>query len=430
MYSLVELIVLNIGLQANVLDPKTFSMFVVHALVLTFMTTPLVLLFYPGKHRVHHRTDKSACGEENLTNISRGPDNGKRTRFAVLLDKIEALPATMTFTQLLQSSDQSLSLPSTLSEKAVEAGLDLAHAGPPSSPITVEALRLMELTNRTSAVLRSQEADALIYNDPVVSVYKTFGQLNNLNVSAKLSVVNFDEFPETIANHVSETGSQMLFIPWPRGMTSVLEEENQGQQQTGTRNPFDGIFHKTTIQDQTSSFVYSEFIRNVFARSPSDMALFVDRGTVNAPIGNGGQHLFLPFFGGPDDRLALSFLVQLCERSNVSATVVRIRKTDASHSEEARLGPTSPLASTFNNVSAHAYFHGQDYNNLHISIRLLLRLTPSMDNIPHKLVYRQILLTTSYGTSTHDPQAARLVLLLHSLESHLTPNQRQLHCSG
>ncbi|KAF9554536.1 hypothetical protein CPC08DRAFT_753614 [Agrocybe pediades] len=352
---LVELIVLNIGLQAKVLEPKTFSMFVVHALVLTFITTPLVLLFYPSRHRNHHRSDKTAVGEETTGNVPRPFENGKKTKFAILLDKIEALPAAMTLTQLLQNSDPASSSSSTLSEKAVEAGFATDHAGPPiSPPITIEALRLMELTNRTSAVLRSQEADALIYNDPVVSVYKTFGQLNNFNVSAKLSVVNFDEFPETIANHVSTTGSQMVIIPWPRGMTSVLEETQEGQRESGTRNPFDGMFLKTTTQDQTSSFIYSEFIRNVFARSPSDIALFVDRGVASAPVGNSKQHLFLPFFGGPDDRLALSFLAQLCERSNVTATVVRIRKSDPSTHEDAISSSTSPLAHNFHNTLAAA----------------------------------------------------------------------------
>jgi hypothetical protein len=37
--SLVELIVLNIGLQAGILDTRLFSMFVLHALVLTFMAS-------------------------------------------------------------------------------------------------------------------------------------------------------------------------------------------------------------------------------------------------------------------------------------------------------------------------------------------------------------------------------------------------------
>lgn len=38
---LVELIVLNVGLQAGVLNEQLFSIFVIMALVTTFMTTPL-----------------------------------------------------------------------------------------------------------------------------------------------------------------------------------------------------------------------------------------------------------------------------------------------------------------------------------------------------------------------------------------------------
>jgi len=47
--SLVELIVLNIGLQAGILDTRLFSMFVVMAIVLTFITVsmhPLVTVSY------------------------------------------------------------------------------------------------------------------------------------------------------------------------------------------------------------------------------------------------------------------------------------------------------------------------------------------------------------------------------------------------
>ena len=344
-----ELIVLNIGLQANILTTTTFSMFVVHALILTFMTTPLVLLFYPAKYRVHHKSEKKDGEEAAVPSQSSSPD-GHKTRFAIVLDKMEALPPAMTLSQLLQSPHVASrsSVFSSINEKAIEAGFDITDVHHPSSAITIEALRLMELTSRTSAVLRSQEAESLIYNDPVVSVYRTFGQLNNFQVSANLSVVNFDEFPETIANHVTETKSQMVIIPWPRGAVSVSDDgsHDHGLHAT-TRNPFDGAFHRTTAQDQTNSFVYSEYIRKVFASSPSDTALFVDRGVVNPPTGATRQHLFLAFFGGPDDRLALSFLVQLCERPSVTATVVRLIKTDPSISTppQAALSPTPHQAS-------------------------------------------------------------------------------------
>jgi hypothetical protein len=49
--SLVELIVLNIGLAAGILDTRVFSMFVLEALVLTFATTPMTLLYYPPSVR-------------------------------------------------------------------------------------------------------------------------------------------------------------------------------------------------------------------------------------------------------------------------------------------------------------------------------------------------------------------------------------------
>src|SRR5271156_1939313 len=44
---LVELIVLNIGLQAKILSTRTFTIFVVMALITTFATTPLTTLLYP-----------------------------------------------------------------------------------------------------------------------------------------------------------------------------------------------------------------------------------------------------------------------------------------------------------------------------------------------------------------------------------------------
>lgn len=340
------MIVLNIGLQAGILDTRTFSMFVVHALILTFMTTPLTLLFYPPKYRFEDKgrgkraTEITQPDAPPLGRKSTSDDDGTRTKFAIILDKIEQLPAAMTLAQLIQPSPSSsyATLPQSLNEKSEKST--------PASPspvsrfrITFDALRLIELTNRTSAVLRSKEADSLIYNDPIISVFRTFGNLNRLLVSATLRVLNHDEFPEAIAKHVTDNDSEMVILPWSRGATSVVDEEQIGY--SNARNPFDGIFHKTTTQDQTSSVVYSELIRNVFLNTPSDVALFVDRGLSVQYSGPSDLHLFLGFFGGPDDRLALSFLVQICANPLVTATVIRMVRledlTPISTVEEAKM---------------------------------------------------------------------------------------------
>jgi len=260
--------------------------------------------------------------------------------------------------QLLSSPSTSTSPSSertSLDEKPLKAGHGVDTTPNTTSSITIETLRLVELTTRTSAVFKSQEASSLIYNDPVINIYKTFGQLNRLHVNGHLSVVNSEQFADTVAKHVSDTGSQMTIIPWPRGATSV------DQDQTGPRNPFDGVFHRTTTQDQTSSVFFSEFIRNVFAKSPSDVALFVDRGMDNGHLTSSNQHLFLPFFGGPDDRLALTFLGQLCENPSVTATVVRlVMKDEAEDAED--LKSAAPLDNTLlyqNTVAAVDTIYGQ-----------------------------------------------------------------------
>ena len=46
-------------------------MFVVHALILTFMTTPLVLLHYPARYRVHRQSVKENAGDETATEEKR-----------------------------------------------------------------------------------------------------------------------------------------------------------------------------------------------------------------------------------------------------------------------------------------------------------------------------------------------------------------------
>lgn len=359
MYRLVELIVLNVGLQAGILDARTFSMFVVHALVLTFMTTPLTLLWYPPKY--HTRATVVGDALNGLPTLRMdSSDEAPKTNFSVVLNKVDHLPAVMTLTQLLQSPAPSRREPSLASgsEPNEKDKMALVSAVTPAS-ITINALRLIELTERTSAVMKSQEADTLVHRDSIISVFRTFGRLNRIPVSAALSVVNQDEFSMRVANHARETGAQMVIIPWSSGAhapSAALDD------QAVTYNPFDGMFSN---MNKASSIVYSQFVRKVFAESPSDVALFVDRGHAAGPDKGYGHHIFLPFFGGPDDRLALRFVVQLCSNPLISATVVRLNKTDGNNlaavdsidAAKAALANSAVNQPTMHSVSVCAVLH-------------------------------------------------------------------------
>ncbi|KAK2465935.1 hypothetical protein APHAL10511_001576 [Amanita phalloides] len=314
---LVELIVLNIGLQAGILDTRVFSMFVVHAIILTCLTTPLVLLFYPAKYRVHEH------GSDVVSRISEGDLDGKliadsdypyKNLITVVLDRLEQVPAAMIITKLLKAC------PSSVEEKDISEKISTAL---PVS-VSIDAVRLMEISGRTSAVLRSTESEALLHEDSITTVYRTFGHLNCIPILPSLVVANYDEYPIAIAEHVERSASQLVIVPWSSG--HHLTSKDVGKPEV--HNPFESIFHRaTSSHDTTSSIVYSEYVRKVFHHSPVDVALFIDH-TPSKGAPKTKRHLFLPFFGGPDDRLALAFVVQLCMSKDTSATVIRLDKID------------------------------------------------------------------------------------------------------
>ncbi|CAG8779178.1 27265_t:CDS:1, partial [Racocetra persica] len=78
------------------------------------------------------------------------------------------------------------------------------------------------------------------------------------------------------------------------------------------------------------------FIQDVFNNATvyASVGVFVDRGfgstdnTHTLPNPTGFLHVFVPFFGGADDREALNFVFRLLEYPNVSVNVVRIIKSE------------------------------------------------------------------------------------------------------
>ena len=343
-------------------------MFVLEALVLTFITTPLVTWLYPPQFR-----QRIAASGANFRNVpddeavargqhvaNSGSDENLKTRFTVVLDKLEHLPGMMALTQLIQPS---LSEPRSVS---MQRGV-LPHS------ITTEALRLIELSDRVSAVMKSSISDTLLLTDPMLSIFRMFGHLNGIKVSPALSIVIFDDLAYSVAEHAKNHDSDMILIPWlppvqtfdrsnpPTPLdahqpilpppvtpnpTATSNHTASGFKSHFSHNPFDILFKSSEGSgmpgsggndiSNSISFIHSQFVRGVFSQSTTDVALFVDQNTFDLTsiagncdgVGVLHQHVFLPFFGGPDDRLALDFVVQICANPRVRGTVVRMTKSD------------------------------------------------------------------------------------------------------
>lgn len=331
---------LNVGLSAGILSQRVFSMFVLEALLLTFMTTPAVVLLYPPEKRVR----VSATGA-NFTNVNDGDaskavsateagsvDDTDRNegpwkiRFTVVLDKIEHLPGMMALAQFMQPP------PAVLTNQNVSV----------KSDVSIEALRLIELSDRTSAVMKSSAWETLIYTDPLLGIFRTFGEMNGMTVSSSLAVVSYDDLASSVAEVAGRNGTQLVLLPWlpPRHEAPTEATNALGTTPTTPRvqisNPFEAMFQSDVNTRHSASALHSHFVRSVFAQSQTDVALFVDQNVPGeipkvstGASGTGGRyHLFLPFFGGPDDRLALDFVMQSCAHPRVSATVVRFTREE------------------------------------------------------------------------------------------------------
>ncbi|KAF8177850.1 Sodium/hydrogen exchanger family-domain-containing protein [Pholiota molesta] len=339
---LVELIVLNVGLSAGILSPQVFSMFVLEALVLTFMTTPLVTWLYPP-----HLRQRTAASGPNFDNVAdeedalgkkspHAQDGALKTRFTVILDKLEHLPGMMALTQLIQPS----SLPSIDSAHERRRS-STSQSNNHSHSISTEALRLIELSDRVSAVMRSSVSETLLLTDPILSIFRMFGQLNGMNVFPSFSIVKFEDLASSVVDHAKNYDSDMILLPWlppthdafdgpvPEFHQQPVTPTDKALRIIPSTNPFEHLLWSSSLRSgggsttptgevNSASIIHSQFVRGVFLQAKTDVALFVDRSTRHAQ-----RHIFLPFFGGPDDRLALEFVVQIC-------TVVRYAKTDAS----------------------------------------------------------------------------------------------------
>ena len=363
---LVELIVLNVGLSAGILSQRVFSMFVLEALLLTFMTTPAVVFLYPPHLRV-----RVAETGPNFANVPDGEspessakktgkggvgDVEKKNRFLVVLDRIEHLPGMMSLTQLLQpppayteDDPNPPRHPEGSSSSSSHKRSSSRQLSLPLEPeLTLSALRLIELTDRTSAVMKysTYSVESLIHTDPLLSIFRTFVELGSngsSDMTSEVRMVGWEDMASSVKEEAMRRESDMVLVPWipsylgSDGTTEALA--NPGAEPTTpkhtTNNPFEALFRVggggssgTTAMGTASSALTAQFIRGVFAQCKTDVALYVDQEHQlnSSPVAKTRkQHLFLPFFGGPDDRLALEFVIQLCSANpRISATIVKV----------------------------------------------------------------------------------------------------------
>ncbi|KAJ5925440.1 hypothetical protein N7454_008079 [Penicillium verhagenii] len=360
---LVELIVLNIGLQAKILSTQTFTMFVVMALVTTFITTPLTVSLYPNWYQIKvarwrrgeidwndnsvqkdGRSDSVSAVKEQLTTVP--------VRKLLVYLRLDGLSGLCTLAALLSPNRGNVPLPqvhpgkkSKQTEQTVE---DADESVGETTALRVHGVRLMELTDRDSSVMKVAAGDQALW-DPVVNTFRAFGEWHDLSLMAGVSVVPEYTYADTVVNMAHQDSSDLLLLPWSE--TGILADRHNGVEV----NP----------SDRFSNGEYAGFVSDILKRVSGHVAILVDHipeisasrptsqrqssglaiqgsSWTRPSMGSRSHHIVFPFFGGEDDRFALRFVLQLAQNDHVTATVIHV---PGSQSDLPRGTATSSAAS-------------------------------------------------------------------------------------
>ena len=234
---LVELIVLNIGLQARILSTRTFTIFVVMALVTTFATTPLVVWLYPPwyqrkldlwkKGKIDW--DGKPLPQEESSESSEGDwaEHHEAVRKVIIYLRVDGLPRIFTLVSMFAAKREPEEHAGPLLKP--EGGGVFKNQRATASvttirrPVRVNGLRLVELTERESSVMRVSELEEYAARDPIIKAFGTFGTSQDVSVAGQVAVVPGRTFSSTLLRRAKDLTADFIVIPWSE--TGTMSEQ-------------------------------------------------------------------------------------------------------------------------------------------------------------------------------------------------------------
>ncbi|CAN0914394.1 Cation/H(+) antiporter 15 [Linum grandiflorum] len=275
---LVEMIVLNVGKDQKVLDDESFAMMVIVALVMTATITPIVTIVYrPARKFIPYK---------------------RRT------------------IQLSRPASELRVLVCVHTPRNVPTIINILEASYPSkkSPLCVYVLHLVELTGRSSAMLivhntrKSGQPAAnrtQAHSDHIINAFENYEQQANcVSVQPLTAISPYPTMHEDICNLAEDKRVAIVIIP----------------------------FHKQQTVDggmEATNPAFRLVNQNVLSHAPCSIGILVDRGLsgagsrMAAATNQISHNIAVLFFGGPDDREALSYAWRMSEHPGMFVTVMR-----------------------------------------------------------------------------------------------------------
>ncbi|KAL6893768.1 hypothetical protein ACP4OV_007866 [Aristida adscensionis] len=289
---LVELIVLNIGRDRKVLNEEAFAILVLMALTNTFMTTPAVTAVY--------RPARRSASYKHRTVERREADSELR-----VLACFHASRGIPTLINLVEAS-----------------------RGTRRSKLTMYAMHLVELSERSSAISMVQRArrNGLPFSSrrgrgdgdgcgEVVVAFEAFRRLSAVAVKPMTAISDLGTIHEDIVESALRKRVALVVLPFHKMLCH-----------DGTLESVDRAYHQMNVR--------------VLRSAPCTVAVLVDRvlgGAAQVSAPDVSYAVLVLFFGGPDDREALAYAARMGEHPGIELTVARFTPAGSSKAAAADL---------------------------------------------------------------------------------------------
>lgn len=294
---------------------------VVMALVTTFMTTPAVMYLYPEWYQKQTLAidngnkidvDERGSADKLSTVAAIGLD---RYCIVTMLNRIESVPSMMALLKLLKR------------EKI-------------PTKVEIHALRLLELTQRTSAVMKYKDSRETKRQDPVLNVLRTFANLIGIqSLQTHLDYCPSTDYIKTISDYSAQVDADLILLPWvDRFVSSTVES--------------------SSFLDNATTFDL-DFAHQAFSTiQHCTTGMFIDRGFGQIQDGDNElipQIIVLFRENCLDDQAALLFALRLQAYRKIDLMILRKGNT------------SDHTAITYaNNQTIQDYIHHRDINRLFI----------------------------------------------------------------
>ncbi|KAI8668076.1 Na-H-Exchanger domain-containing protein [Fusarium keratoplasticum] len=360
---LVELIVLNIGLQAKILSTRTFTIFVVMALVTTFLTTPLVSWLYPPSYQRKLELWKQGKidwdgNPLNPPDADESDESDKDVANRVLVylrtDGLSSLLSTVSLFTAGHAKRPSIEgeSPAHGEKSAVPEGLmSNTSTDAPKPLLRIHGCRLVGLTERNSSVMKVSEIEEFASHDPIIKAFGTSANntTRDVVVSGQISVVPENTFADTLATEATKLKSDLILVPWSEtGTISELpsfysasrgDPLANGDFTQLMANIFDhakpiaavGLFIDSTLLDPTDSDVRPTraLSRQISGISKSDVQ---DPTAIRFHSAESRRKkcIRVLYTGSEDDVYAFRLALQFAQNENIDVEIISLPDKDAS----------------------------------------------------------------------------------------------------